>query len=102
MVQSQQTFGTGLQLLLFLQAKRKRLFTRHSCHFFCFIYRAYIFDSGGDSTKVFAQQTIEDVGKFFTILLGVDICLNPVYIKVSGQYCISTISKYVVITFAGG
>ena len=50
---------------------------------------------------MFAQQTIEDVGKFFTILLGVDICLNPVYIKVSGQYCISTISKYVVIMFAG-
>ena len=102
MVQSQQTFGTGLQLLLFLQAKRKRLFTRHSCHFFCFIGLIYLTREGIALAKVFAQQTIEDVGKFFTILLGVDICLNPVYIKVSGQYCISTISKYVVITFAGG
>lgn len=47
--------------------------------------KAYVLDSGAGSTKIFAQQVVVDLAKFFTNLIGLDISFDPVFIKVAEQ-----------------
>lgn len=54
---------------------------------FCLL-RAYVLDSGAGSTKVFAQQVIEDLGKFFSAVVGSNVNFDPVFIRVNTNHIV--------------
>jgi hypothetical protein len=73
-------------LLLSLLAKGTVRISTVAPHHPFYFHRAYVLDSAGASTKKCAMQTVEDLGKFLSSVLGADFTLSTVFVRVSTYY----------------